>query len=456
MAGIIQRNPGAYSDPNSIGSEFENIVRYLKSAEKDGLSLGEVISLIFKGASPYPLQIRIDSGKVQYRALAYPDGSNSDWQDVIGLDDLRGAPGINFGEIGAPIIVNRVDIQGDGTRTLFTYNVNTDDDYRVYKDGVLQTPTTDYSVTTGNADVSLNGITFTTAPANNAKITIETIRATSITGYRRVDTVTTESQTVFPYQDAGQDGVKVEVFRNGLLQREGALNDYTVQGAPTYTITFTQPVTSGSVVSFITIENTTDAVVTGMMFERDFTDLEDGLIKQDKIKFVDETLPKSKITGLTTDLDARAKITIGGNTPASPAVGDLWYDGDNLLRAYNGNEFALISPDIQIPEISEEHAGQVITVNGTGTGYVLESVDLSSVIPLTQKGAANGVAQLNASGRLLTEQMPTDLVKDSLYLAVENPTDQTYDVKRIYLQHLSIVGHFSRVNFWDLFGDYFY
>ena len=110
------------------------------------------------------------------------------------------------------------------------------------------------------------------------------------------------------------------------------------------------------------------------------------------------------------------------------------------MKFYDGTQFLRTSPESSLPTFTSSGRGRFVKVNGTGTALEYGSVDLSSVIPVTQKGAANGVASLDSTGRLPSSQLPSVLSTDSLYVAVTTPTNQTYDVKRIYKQKLRIDG----------------
>ena len=47
-----------------------------------------------------------------------------------------------------------------------------------------------------------------------------------------------------------------------------------------------------------------------MMFEEDFAHTDSGLIKFNKIKIDNDAIPQAKVASLTTDLGAKAKLTV--------------------------------------------------------------------------------------------------------------------------------------------------
>ena len=63
-----------------------------------------------------------------------------------------------------------------------------------------------------------------------------------------------------------------------------------------------------------------------MMFEEDFAHTDSGLIKFNKIKIDNDAIPQAKVASLTTDLGAKAKLTVSSSTPTGPATGDLFLD----------------------------------------------------------------------------------------------------------------------------------
>ena len=95
---------------------------------------------------------------------------------------------------------------------------------------------------------SAGAVTFNSALANAATVSIYKVRSTAITGFTRSDTVTTGAQNVFNFTHT-EDQV-LQVYKNGILQREGGSNDYTTQPANN-TVTFGSSIASGNTVTII-------------------------------------------------------------------------------------------------------------------------------------------------------------------------------------------------------------
>ena len=188
----------------------------------------------------------------------------------------------------------------------------------------------------------------------------------------------------------------LQVYKNGILQREGGSNDY-VTNAASDTVTMTSSVPSGNTVTIITVENTSANTITGLMTETNFTDTATGKIPTSKLQIADGDIAQAKVVGLVSHIASAAKLTTSGSTPSAPATGDLWLDtsqSPNVLKFYDGAQFLQTSPESGLPTFSTSNAGQVVQVNGTGTALQYAAVDLSSRIATTQRGAANGVASL--------------------------------------------------------------
>ena len=142
-----------------------------------------------------------------------------------------------------------------------------------------------------------------------------------------------------------------------------------------------------------------------------------------------------------TGLAEKAKLTVSPTTPTGTVTGDLWHDTGqvpNQLKFYDGTQWLRTSPDSSLPTFSTGNAGQFVKVNGTGTALEYAGLDLSAVIALSQKGAANGVAALDSNGRLPTAQLPANLSTSSMYHIEATASNQTYTIQRIYKQNIRI------------------
>ena len=439
MARIRQQYPQNYGSSSNISTEFENVVRYLNSAELGNKTVGELLAQIFDDNGDFdgPIELRKDvSGGIQYRVGNW-DTADEGWDTIVALSDIRGEPGADVGTVGAPIFHSRADYVATALQTSFTYAHADSDELIVYVNGVLKRPGALYDYTT---DPATDTVTFTAARTLNDKVTIFKVRTNAITGYRRQDFFTTGNQTVFGF--GFDEDTQLQIYKNGLLQREGGSYDYTLQ-PDNDTITFNSTIAANNLVSVVVIENRSSQAVTGLMLEHNFCDTTTGLIQLNKIGISNEAIAQAKVTGLVTALGETAKMTVSSSTPALPTTGSLWLDTSqtpNQLKFYNGTAWLRTSVENAIPTFSSTNAGQYVRVNGTGTGLEYASVDLSSVIPLTSRGSANGVASLDSSGRLPSSQLPSALSSFSYYSTVSTPANTSYTINRIFKQKIKLEG----------------
>ena len=446
MARLRQQFSQNYGSSSNINTEFENIVRYINAAEFGEKTVGELLDQLFDASGVWegPIELRRDSSAgIQYRVGSYSD-TTTGWITIATNDQIRGASGIVAGTIGAPILHSRSDQSVSTGQTVFDYQHSDTDDLLVYVDGVLKREgaSNDYTKSSTAGSSSAGAVTFNTTPYVNANtlVSIFKVRATAVTGYVRSDTLTTANQTIFPF--VHDENTVLQVYKNGILQREGGTFDYTTSITQN-TVNFNSAVTSGNLVSIITVENTSTTNVTGLMMESNFVNTSSGLIDFAKLEIDNNEIPQAKVNSLATDLSAKAKLTTSGSTPSAPATGDLWLDTSqtpNILKFYTGTQWLQTSPDSSLPNFATTNASQYVRVNATGTALEYANVDLSSVIATSQRGAANGVASLDASGLLPASQLPAVLASDCMYLKIATGANATFTMKKIWKQKIQITG----------------
>lgn len=439
MTRLRQQYPQNYGSSGNINTEFENITRYLNSAELGDKTVGELLATIFDSAGTFngPIEMQLDSSAgIQYRVGSYSD-TTTGWTTIVPLSSLKGADGTTVGSIGSPIMHARSDALATSGQTVFPYAHESTDELLVYVNGVLKRSGSSYDYQSSSTN---NTVTFNSGLSTNTLVTIYKIRATSITGFTRQDTVTTSSQNVFNF--VHDSDTVLQVYKNGVLQREGGSFDY-LASATNDSVTFNNAIPSGNTITIITVENTSTQVVTGMMFESQFVDSTTGFIDFGKITIDNNEIPQAKVSGLSTALTGKANLTIASSTPGSPATGDLYLDTSqtpNVLKFYDGSQFLQTSPESSLPTFTTSNAGQFVKVNGSGTALIYGALDLSSVLAVTTRGAANGVASLDSTGRLPSAQLPVSVASESIYHTVATTANQTYTVKRIFKQKIQING----------------
>lgn len=445
MARLKVLYPGNHTSSGNIGADIENIVRYLNSAEVGDQTLAELIKILFdaEGILKAPVELRNDTiAGLQYRVGQYTDGETG-WKELASIADIRGAAGSDVGTIGAPLFSARLDVvineaDDGGTiayptgTTVFNYIHESADAIVVYLNGALLAAD-DYS-----NDATANTVTLNDATDADDLVTIYKVQSANDSGFVREDVTAGNSQAVFPF--VHNEDQKVLVYRNGVLQRSGGTNDYTQQPANS-TITFTSALTSGDLVTFIIVEDTSQVRVSGLMTEDKYTN-DDGFIPYSKLAIADDQVPTNKINGLSTLLANRGRVYVSSSEPISANAGDMWVDtgaSPNVLKFYNGTGWLLTSPDTGIPAFTTTNALQFLRVNSTGGGLEFANVDFTSLVPKTYIGAADGVAGLDATGKLPIAQLPDTFATRSYFFFKEGSiSNGNYTITRAFKQNVRI------------------
>lgn len=401
MSRLRQYFANRYSSAEATNSEFENIIRYLNSAEIGNLTLGELLDKLFDDAGNLNigLQFRFNPA-TGIEVMTDPTSQN--WDLIVGADEIRGASGLNVGTIEAPLFSNRQDFTSTTGQTVFSYTMSSatsgNSSVMVWVNGALQAQTSyAYNDTTKQ-------VTLGTAPANGSLVSIATIRTSPATAYRRADLVASSGQVTFPFPFA--DTEEIVVYRNGILQREGGGYDY-IKSSTTGTITMTTSQTAGNIITIICITNSAIKDVAGLMLEDKYASA--GLILLDKINIADGAIAQAKISGLVTALASRAKISVSSTAPTGPLQGDLWVNTSYAvptLLFYDGVRWLNSSPNGMIPLPLPANALQFVRLNSTATALEYAPFDTSGLVATNQVGAANGVCALNAQGKVPSSSVP--------------------------------------------------
>ena len=428
MSRLRQLRPYEYGSSTAVQTEFENLVRYLQTAEVGGQSLAETIAKLTDddGNLSSSVQLRnvADTG-VQYRVGEYANAEEG-WTTIIAASDLRGPAGSTVGEVGAPIFNGRVDFEvvsspnaGDDTElaagaTTLNYSHVATDTLLIYRQGVLLRPTADYTTDAegngGSGTITLSGSQPATVVGNT--FSVYKIRATAITDFTRQDyeNTFTGDITLVPFTlTSGNftDSTQLVVYKNGILLREP--EDYSRDvGNQRIQLVYDQRLAQNDILTVLTVENSETQTVSGFMMETTYTDGTNGLINFDKISVADAQITQSKVQDLTADLSARARFYDTPATSSFPTLGqDFFYKrlvgGRTQVLFYDGTNEIQLNPDTSLPSSTTTDVGKFIKVDAAG-GYTLGTVDLSNLLDNDDKGASNGVAQLDTSGDIVFAQ----------------------------------------------------
>jgi hypothetical protein len=535
MARLRQQHPQNYVNSGNIHTDFENVIRYLNTAELGDKTISELMATIFneEGVFDGPIQMRLDAtAGIQYRIGQY-SGAETGWVTIADVSTFRGTAGASVGNVEGPFFFGRADVliggpidtltvtagganyatvptvtisdpqEPTGTTATATATLTADavtaititnagsgyttaptvtitggsgsgatatgtigsansvigysfdpstENIVVYRNGLLLHDTTTANTAAQYSyDTTANTITLATttpAVALGDKISIYSIRAQSVTNFRRVDNEISGSTTLVSFVHT--DDEKILVWRNGILQQPGGSADY-LSSSTSDTITFVDTanqLTTGDKVTIMTVENQSLKTVAGMMFEDEYTNAA-GYINYAKVAVQDDEIPQAKVSALANTLLNKANILSQSATPTSPATGDLWLDTSltpAILKFYEGTQWLETSPESSLPTFVQTNANQYVRVNGTGTGLQYGDIDFSSVVPKTYMGAANGVATLDSSGNLPVTQLPETFSTVSIpFFSVHEDSsasigNKTYYLSRIWKQTIRIDG----------------
>jgi len=454
MAGIRQTAAFEYASSDKVQTEFENVIRYLQQAEVGGKTLGEVIDNLTddNGNLNSNVEFKLDSSA----GLQYRVGETGEFTTIAALSELRGEAGQNVGDIGAPIFNGRQDYiigttlrASDGVAypsgtTVLEYNHEADDTIVVFRNGLLQVEgaTNDYVTSSTNNTVTFSDDLTTTDNSGAAEVvTVYKIRATAITSFQRVDAEVTTTQSIFPF--VMEDSTEIQVYQNGLLLREGGANDY-VRDNNADTVTLNTAATNGDLVSIITVENTANQVVAGLMLEQVFTNAQTGKILFDKLEIADGAIAEAKVANLTTSLAGKAglsDVTAGGTALSAGPVNTFYLEdvsGSPRLRfKVSATQNVDINPAVDIPSPSSANSGKFIRVSAAGAYELSALTDvLSAYITTAQKDAANGVPSLDSNLLINIDRIPTFGILQQYPLLimdkqVATPTTSEVRMKRI-------------------------
>lgn len=445
MARARQQFPNNYISSGNISAEFEAVYRYLNSAELGNKTIGELLDILFdeNGEFSGAIEFRLDtSAGLQFRVGTYAE-EGAGWKNIADLESLRGAPGTNLGQIGDPVFSSRVNyVAANGDDTL-DYAFTAEDNLLVFREGVLlrEGAAEDYTKSPTGGGNGTGAVTLVTPALQDEKFSILKVRGEVAAGYQRSDTTVVSAQTVFPFEFDGTD--RIMVYLNGILLEEGGTADYTSQPT-TNTITLTSAAQPGDKVSIVAILQSAVAVA-GLMQEDDYVDPITGLILLNRVGIDDDALTQAKVSGLSTRLSITPRLYVQATDPTggqTVAAGDFWLDtstAPNPLKYWDGVQWNLTSPESSLPTFAQADALKVVRINASGSGLEYANVDLSSVIPVTQKGAVNGVATLDSTGRLPGSQLPEALTGGTYdHVEAGAIADGEIVFKRIYRQKVRI------------------
>lgn len=253
MARLRQQHPQNYVNSGNIHTDFENVIRYLNSAELGDKTVSELLRVLFdeEGVFQGPIQMRVDTSQgLQYRVGQYANDSEG-WYSLVDIASLRGPAGQSVGNVEGPFFFNRKDAIIGSTITAIAVTTAGSGYVSSGLTVTLSSPDDPLGVQ-ATATVALGGddgdevasITITNAGSGYA--TVPTVTIAGGNGIDATATATVGSpNNVVPYTfDPATD--EIVVYRNGVLLYD------SIAGSAQYT--------KNSVNSTITLNNLSPAV----------------------------------------------------------------------------------------------------------------------------------------------------------------------------------------------------
>jgi hypothetical protein len=415
MSRLRQLNAQNYFSSGQINEEFESVVRYLNSAELGNKTIAELLDAIFDDDGNFDgvVELRLDTASgIQYRTGEFNDPETG-WKTIVPVDELRGNDGKDVGQIGEPVFQDRVDFTATGGETEIDVAHDAGDVLVVYSEGLLLTEGAgnDYTSNPTGGTGGNGSVTFLSALGVGEKISVFRLYDGVTFDISRYDEETVGLKSNFGFVHTRD--ASIQVYKNGVLMREGVTFDYFLD-PDNDLVVFNTAVPGSTKIAIIGAEPIEDVDVTGLMIESRYTDLS-GYIPYTKLVIQDDEIPQAKVEQLVATLAVTPDITIGASTP-NPAT-RFWVDtsvAPNQLKFYDGTKYLSANPASAIPTFDDNNALQFLQVDATGTQLEYSDVDFSSLIPKSQKGAANGVATLSSSARIPVAQMPETIAYDSI------------------------------------------
>lgn len=111
MARLRQQHPQNYVSSGNIHTDFENVIRYLNSAELGDKTISELMRTVFDEAGVFngPIEMRVDTTSgLQYRIGQYTS-TETGWKTVATMESLRGAAGTSVTTVEGPLFFARQD-----------------------------------------------------------------------------------------------------------------------------------------------------------------------------------------------------------------------------------------------------------------------------------------------------------------------------------------------------------
>jgi len=220
MARLRQQHPQNYVNSGNIHTDFENVIRYLNTAELGDKTVAELMATIFneEGVFDGPIQMRLDAtAGIQYRIGQY-SSAETGWVTIADVSTFRGTAGASVGNVEGPFFFGRADVLIGGPIATLTVTAG-GANYATTPTVTISAPqeptgTTATATATLTAD-AVTAITITNAGSGYTAAPTVTITGGSGSGATATGAVGTANSVINYSFDPSTENIVV--YRNGLL-----------------------------------------------------------------------------------------------------------------------------------------------------------------------------------------------------------------------------------------------
>ena len=229
MARLRQQHPQNYVNSGNIHTDFENVIRYVNSAELGDKTIAELMGILFneEGVFRGPIEMRIDANSgIQYRVGQYTSAEDG-WITIADITTFRGTAGASVGNVEGPFFFNRQDVVIGGPVASITVAAG-GTGYTTAPTVTIAAPTdTSGTTATGTATIDANGVVtgITVTSGGTLYSTVPTVTLTGGNGTGATATAvlgTANNVVAYSYDPSTED---LNVYKNGIL-----LNDTLSDG----------------------------------------------------------------------------------------------------------------------------------------------------------------------------------------------------------------------------------
>ena len=229
MARLRQQHPQNYVNSGNIHTDFENVIRYVNSAELGDKTIAELMGILFneEGVFRGPIEMRIDANScIQYRVGQYTSAEDG-WITIADITTFRGTAGASVGNVEGPFFFNRQDVVIGGPVASITVTAG-GTGYTTAPTVTIAAPTdTTGTTATGTATIDANGVVtgITVTSGGSLYSTVPTVTLTGGNGTGATATAvlgTANNVVAYSYDPSTED---LNVYKNGIL-----LNDTLSDG----------------------------------------------------------------------------------------------------------------------------------------------------------------------------------------------------------------------------------